>query len=387
MPTSSGAPPIRPENWQQTLPGRYYYDESIYERESRQVWEAMWVCIGRSDEAATAGQFFTRDVGHENVLVIRGRDGVLRAFLNVCRHRGARICTESCGQAKNSIQCKYHAWTYALDGRIIGAPNLAKDMDLKAASLDLIPVALEEWWGYVWVNVSGDAGALREQIGPVLNRRFDDLDKLKRYGIDDLRVGKRIEYDVAANWKLGVENFMECYHCAPMHPELCRLLPDFKNGTSYQQRPGHGTEYATGVNAFTLSGDGSYSRLPGLTEEDDRLYYGFVLPPNVFVNLLPDHVIIHVEHPRGPERTTVVCEWLFPANVIEEEGFDPTEVVDVFDLVNRQDWEVCELTQLGMKSRAYEQGGFYVNNEEHIADFRDMILERLGEVAPYGSEL
>jgi Rieske 2Fe-2S family protein len=365
--------------WQRTLPGHYYYDEAIYQREREQLWEKMWVCVGRADDAAAPGQFYTREVGSENVIVVRDRDGKLRAFLNVCRHRGARLCTQSCGQLKNSIQCKYHAWTYGLDGRLRGAPNVGQEVDLKTVDLNLISVALEEYAGYVWLNLLPNPQPLWEQIEPHLKKEFSDLSRLERFGIRDLKVGKRIEYHIAANWKLGVENFLECYHCAPMHPELCGLLPNFrKSNPPYEDEPGDGIRFAPDVEAFTLSGRGWRRRLPNLLDSDDRRYHACVLPPNVFLNLLPDHVIVHVEHPAGPRQTRITCDWLFHPDAMAEPGFDADEVVQTFDLVNRQDWEVCELAQQGIGSRAFRQGGYYVNCEAHIAAFRDMILERVG---------
>ncbi|MGH2534685.1 MAG: aromatic ring-hydroxylating oxygenase subunit alpha [Thermomicrobiales bacterium] len=362
-----------------TLPGRYFYDPTLYEREQERIFSRMWVCVGRADAIPEAGDFLLADLGQESVLVVRGRDGAMSAFLNVCRHRGARLRTDPCGHIGGAIQCRYHAWSYGLDGRLLGAPNLAKDERLDRDAYGLFPVACHVWEGLIWLNLADDPAPLADQIEPPLVQRFGDLAIFHRYGVGELRVGRRIEYEVAANWKLVVENFMECYHCAPVHPELTRLLPAFRQGTSYQGIPGEGTAFAGDVEAFTLSGQGDRPRLPGLLPEDDRLYYGFVLWPNVFINLLPDHVILHTLQPLGPERSRVVCDWLFHPDDLARPTFDATGTVDIFDLVNRQDWEVCELAQLGMRSKAYARGGLYVDNERHIAAFRDLVLERLGD--------
>jgi Rieske 2Fe-2S family protein len=362
-----------------TLPGRYFYDPAIYAREQERIFSAMWVCLGRADAVAEPGAYVQVDVGRENVLVVRGRDGEIRAFLNVCRHRGARLCAEPCGQLAGAIQCRYHAWSYGLDGRLIGAPNLMRDERLDREAYGLFPVALAVWEGLIWVNLADDPTPLNAQLEPPIVKRLGSLERFARYGLGNLAVGRSIAYDVQANWKLVVENFMECYHCAPVHPELVRLLPAFRQGTSYQGLPGEGTAFAEDVAAFTLSGQGERPRLPGLLPEDDRLYIAWVLWPNVFVNLLPDHVILHTLLPLAPDRSRVICDWLFdPAEVAKPE-FDPTDTVDVFDITNKQDWEVCELTQLGMTSRAFERGGLYVANEEHITVFRDLVLERLGD--------
>jgi Rieske 2Fe-2S family protein len=362
---------------ERTLPGRYFVDPEVFASEQRKLFGRMWCCAGRADAAPTPGDYLMAEIGGESILIVRGNDGRLRAFLNVCRHRGARLCTEAHGSAGGAIRCRYHAWSYGLDGRLLGAPNIARDLDLNRDELGLIPVALETWEGLLWVNLADAPGPVTDQLDPVVQERFGNLTTFRRYQVGELRLGKRIEYQVAANWKLIVENFMECYHCSPMHPELVQLLPDFRNGTSYQGLAGEGTAFAEDVEAFTLSGRGDRPPLPGLLPEDQRLYYGFVLWPNVFVNLLPDHVILHTLFPESPAQSRVVCDWLFAPDEVAQPGFDPEDTVAVFDLVNRQDWEVCELTQLGMSSRAYAEGGLYVTNERHIAGFRDLVLAKL----------
>lgn len=360
-----------------TLPGRYFYDPEIYAREQERIFGQMWTCVGRADSILEPGDFRTVELGGESVIVVRGRDRVLRAFLNVCRHRGARLCLEPCGETGAAIQCPYHAWSYSLDGRLIGAPNIAREEELDRERLGLVPVHLSIWEGQIWLSLASDPEPIEAQLEPILEQRFGELEKFRRYDIGSLAVGRSISYDVASNWKLVVENFMECYHCGPVHPELVRLLPAFRQGTSYQGIVGEGTAFADDIDAFTLSGNGNRPMLPGLLPSDARLYYGFVLWPNIFVNLLPDHVILHTLTPRGPERSHVVCDWLFAPEEIAKPEFDPTDTVAAFDITNRQDWDVCERTQLGMSSRAYRDGGLYVTNEQHIAVFRDLVLSRL----------
>lgn len=367
--------------FEKTLPGRYFHDPAIYQLEQERLFGQMWTCVGRADALPNPGDYQTVELGGESIIVLRGRNGQLRAFLNVCRHRGARLCTDARGNAGPVVQCAYHAWSYGLNGRLIGAPNIARDEPLDRENLGLIPVHLTVWEGLVWLNLADDPAPIEEQLEPALRDRFGELEKFRRYGIGTLQVGTSISYDIEANWKLVVENFMECYHCAPVHPELTRLLPQFRFGTSYQGIVGQGTEFADDIEGFTLSGNGHRDRLPGLLPSDDRLYYGFVIWPNLFINLLPDHVILHTLLPLGPERSRVVCDWLFAPEEIAKPDFDPQDTVDVFDITNRQDWDVCERTQLGMRSRAYERGGFYVTYEQHIAVFRDLVLRQLGESA------
>jgi len=361
-----------------TLPGRYYYDPAIYEMELERIFSQMWVCVGRADAITGAGAYEVVTVGRESIIVVRGRDDVLRAFLNVCRHRGARLCNEASGKLKGSIQCRYHAWTYGLDGRLIGAPNVLSDEQFERALFGLLPVALEVWEGLVWLNLGDDPASIADQLNEPIIERFGGYAAFARYDVGNLKVGKRIAYDMQANWKLVLENFMECYHCGPMHPEFCRLLPGYKTGDVSDYVNGEAVSLAENVEAFTITGKASRPPLPGLLQEDLRHYYGFVLQPNVLLNLLHDHVVMHWLIPNGPGRTVIMCDWLFDPQVMARADFDPMDAVEIFDIVNRQDWEVCELTQLGMGSKAYRSGGVYVPEERHIRAFADFVLERVG---------
>jgi Rieske 2Fe-2S family protein len=357
-----------------TLPGYCYYDPAFYQLEQERIFSTMWVCAGRADTIPHPGSYQVVTVGKESVVVVRNQDAHLRAFVNVCRHRGSRLCTEPSGQLKGSIQCRYHAWTYGLNGQLIGAPNILNNEQFDRAAFGLLPVALEVWEGLIWLNLSDAPLPLAAQLdGPILER-FGDYSVLARYGIGMLRSGKHISYDVHANWKLVVENFMECYHCGPLHPELCNLIPAFKAGQIYLD--GNGQTLADDIEAFSMNGKASRPPLPGLLPEDRRRYYGMVLAPNVFLNLLGDHVVLHTLSPEAPDRTHIVCNWLFHPDILATPNFDPTDTVEIFDLVNRQDWGVCELAQSGMTSKAYRFGGIYVPIERHIRTFCDFILEK-----------
>lgn len=366
----------RPEpSFASTLPGRYYYDPAIYAQEQEKIFSRLWVCVGRADALATSGAYQVVPLGGESVIVVKGKDNQLRAFLNVCRHRGSRLCTEALGQLKGSIQCKYHAWTYGLDGRLIGAPNVLHDERFDRDAYGLVSVALEVWEGLIWLNLADQPGSFKEQVQDILARRMGDYAVFERYGVGNLGVGETISYDVKANWKLIHENFMECYHCGPMHPELCDRLPGYRSGQVFDD--GDAVTLADDVEAFTITGKTNRPPLPGLQSQDLRRYYGEVLAPNVLINLLHDHVVVHTLYPQGPDRTLVMCDWLFDASVMQRSDFDPMDAVELFDIVNRQDWEVCELAQQGVTSKAFRNGGIYVPAERHIREFCDFVLTAL----------
>jgi Rieske 2Fe-2S family protein len=367
--------PAPGEGLARTLPGRFYHEPAIWALEQERLFSRLWVCVGRADRLPATGDYRTVAVGVENVVVVRGEDGALRAFLNVCRHRGARVCPAAAGRAR-ALQCRYHAWTYGLDGALLSAPGLQQVPGFDRRDFGLVPVALDSWEGLVWVNLAGAPPPLETQLRPQLASRLGDAERLAPYRLGELRVARTIEYEVGANWKIVVENFMECYHCAPMHPELVRLLPGFRQGVT--QEYGLGTQLADDAEALTWSGRAPGPPFAGLPPGHARHYFGMVLRPNVFLNLLPDHVIIHTLAPRGPDRSHVTCDWLFAPEVAARPGFDPEDTVRLFDAVNRQDWEVCEWVQAGVRSRAFAEGGVYAPVERKIRGFNDYVLEQLG---------
>ena len=364
-----------------TLPGESYVSDAVFTAEQERIFENMWFCAVRSSDLAVPGKFKKVQVGRESVLLVRGRDGLLRAFLNVCRHRGAQLCTEAEGQVKRSLRCPYHSWTYALDGKLTAAPNIGALTDDAGSPIDryrfgLVPVALTEWLGYAWVCLS-DTPPPFEEVTAETTRTLGDPDAINRYGIGGLDVGRRVVYDVAANWKLIVENFMECYHCSSIHPELVDVLPEFARGIAAQANVGLGAEFGSDLAGFTLGGEAGFDRLPGITDAQDRRYYAITVKPTVFINLVPDHVIFHRMFPMSAERTVVECDWLYTGEVVGSEQ-DLSHSVELFHRVNEQDFAACERTQPAMSSRAYRHGGVLVPAEHHIAEFHQWVVSRLG---------
>ncbi|MEU9925520.1 aromatic ring-hydroxylating dioxygenase subunit alpha [Streptomyces griseoluteus] len=364
-----------------TLPGRYYTDPEVFRREQEALLESMWFCAVRSADLDRPGAFRTVRVGRESVLVTRDRTGALRAFLNVCRHRGARLCTEESGEVRRSLQCPYHAWTYGLDGKLVAAPNLTKMPDVDRERYGLVKVALREWLGYAWVCLADAPPSFEGTVQHAAVERLGDPVAIERYGTEHLALGKRVTYDVRANWKLIVENFMECYHCATIHPELTEVLPEFADGYAAQAYVGHGAEFGAEVAGFTVDGSAGFDRLPEVAEEQERRYYAITVRPNVFVNLVPDHVILHRMFPLAEDRTVVECDWLYAPEVVAS-GADVSKSAELFHRVNVQDFAACERTQPAMSSRAYRGGGVLVPAEHHIGAFHGWLREKLGEQAP-----
>ncbi|GAA0261837.1 aromatic ring-hydroxylating dioxygenase subunit alpha [Cryptosporangium japonicum] len=359
-----------------TLPGRYYTDPAVFAGEQERIFETMWFCAVRSDDLPGPGSFRTVRIGRESVVLARGRDQAIRGFLNVCRHRGAQLCADEEGTVGRAFRCTYHAWTYDLTGKLVAAPNLASMPDLDKKAYGLVTVHTREWLGYVWVCLADEPPDFAHDVEGAVVERLGDLESLDAYDVASLKVGRRIRYDVAANWKLIVENFMECYHCATIHPELTEVLPEFANGYAAQYYVGHGAEFGADVQGFTVDGSAGLDRIPGVSADQDRRYYAITIRPQVFVNLVPDHVILHRMVPLAADRTVVECDWLYLPGVVES-GRDVSASVELFHRVNQQDFEACERTQPGMSSRVYTNGGVLVPSEHHIAQFHHWVRERL----------
>jgi Rieske 2Fe-2S family protein len=364
-----------------TLPGRYYTDPAVFAAEQAAIFESLWFCAMRSADLSGPGQFRTVQVGRESVIVVRARDGRRHAFLNVCRHRGARLCTDEHGTVRRNFRCAYHSWTYGLDGRLVAAPNLADLADVDRAAYGLRAVHLREWLGFVWLCLAAEPPSFEDTVTSQVAERLGSPGAIGRYQPDQLVTGRRIRYDVAANWKLLVENFMECYHCASIHPELVAVLPEFAQGYAAQYFVGHGAEFAPEARGFTVDGRAGFGRLAQVADGQDRRYYAITVRPQMFLNLVPDHVIAHRMFPLAPDRTIVECDWLFARDVVDA-GHDLSPSVELFDRVNRQDFDACERCQPSMSSRGYAEGGVLVPSEHHIGAFHDWLRGLLGEPAP-----
>lgn len=359
-----------------TLTGEYYADEGVYRREQSRIFAEEWLCTACAADLAEPGSFETYEVAGESLIVVRGHDRIIRAFYNVCRHRGSRICREERGRVGRNFQCPYHVWSYGLDGRLTGAPNLGEIPDMDREGRGLLPVHTYEWLGYVWLCLAPEPPDFESQVVQQVTDRFGDPALIGRYGLDRLALGHRVDYDVRANWKLIVENFMECYHCSNLHPELVTVLPEFRRGYATQDKIGYGAAFGQGIQGFTFDGRPGLDPLPGLDGALTRTYYGLTVVPQVVINLAPDHVILHRFFPISAERTRVLCDWLFAPEAIAG-SCDLQPSIELFRRVNDQDFAAVEACQPSMRSRAYREGGVYVPAEHHIARFNGWVAGRL----------
>ena len=352
-----------------TLPAAYYVDHEFFKREMDVLFGHMWICAGRTEQVEGPGQFFIREVAGESVIVTRGASPRVNAFYNVCRHRGTRLCTEDAGTFGGSIQCPYHAWTYDLDGRLIGAPHMEEVPHFRKDDYPLHRVHADVWDGHIFLNLAKEPQPLSTQLA-------DLPPKFRAWRMEELRLGHRIVYDVKANWKLLVQNYSECLHCPNLHPALNRLS-HYLSGENEPLRAtymGGRMDLRPGV--ATLSMDGTCPRafLPGLSGEDVRRVYYYAIFPNMLLSLHPDYMLVHTLWPLAADRTINVCEWHFHPETLAQSGFNASDAIEFWDMTNRQDWHVCELSQAGIASRAYTPGP-YSNREDLLYAFDNMIVE------------
>ncbi len=368
----------RPVDQAHLLPARVFHDSAVFDFEQENWFARTWLCVGREESVAEPGTYMLARAAAESVIVLRDRAGALRAVYNVCRHRGSTLLDEpdtGTGTGKVvRIQCPYHAWIYDLDGSLRRAPHTEEILDFEPADHGLLPVRLDTWAGFVFINLDADAEPLVDYLA--------DLPSIVgRYPISALRSARRIDYEVAANWKVIGENYSECYHCPGVHPQLNRLSPYDRGENLESNGPWAGGWMELVAAADTMSTDGgSHGRpnLPGIGEESTRRVYYMVVWPNLLLSLHPDYVMTHQVWPIDAEHSRVVCEWLFDPATMARSDFDPSDAVDFWDLTNRQDWAVCERQQEGTRSRAYVPGRYSLM-EDMVHAFDLMVADRYAD--------
>ena len=381
-------PPADARPVRTTLPARFYTDPAHFRREVEHFFFTKWICAGRADQIPNRGDYITRDVFGESIIVVRNESGPstslgtgeISAMFNVCRHRGTRICESACGTFPGSIQCSYHAWTYDLHGRLIGAPHMDDIEGFDKRDFPLKAVGCEVWDGHIFINLAGPpqgrpvhAAGLRGHIGPL-------MDRFRPWRMEELRLVHRSVYNVKANWKLIIQNYNECLHCPVLHP----LLNQMHHYLGASNAPSEAT-YCGGTMGFkegveTLSRDGKRRRsyLPGLGDEEKALVSYFSIYPNLLLTLHPDYMVTVTLWPKAPDRTELICEWHFHPDEIARPGFEFQDAVDFWEVTNREDWHISELSQAGISSRAYEPGP-YSSRELLLWDFDQVVLRELGE--------
>jgi Rieske 2Fe-2S family protein len=318
-----------------SLLGKYFHDYEIYQQEMERIFYHSWLCVGRTEDWPEAGSFVLREIGGENIIAVKGNDGQIRSFYNVCRHRGSRILDEDSGRVA-SIKCPYHSWTYSIEGNLVGAPHTDNLTDFDKNGYSLHPIRCETWGGFVFVNLDGRAPAVKEHLKPLVQ-------KCANLPLENLKRGGRVEYDVVANWKIICENYSECYHCPTIHPELNKITyyrssynyaflmdEDAKGAIS-----GGWMELSADTDSMTLSGKTKRPPIKGTTKEALRRIHYFLIFPSMFFSLHQDYLLVHTVQPQDATHSKVICEWYFEPETMTKPDFDPNDAIKIWDLINR----------------------------------------------------
>jgi Rieske 2Fe-2S family protein len=362
---------------QPALPREHYLPGPAWDLERDRVWRHGWVCAGRLGELGLTApnRLAVVEVAGESLLLTTDAAGVLHAHANVCRHRGAQLCPHLPGAPPapgpaTALRCGYHSWTYGLDGALLRAPHTDGVDALDPGSLGLHPVSVGTWASFVFLRLA--AG------GPGLHAELDGAsERTARYPLADLVSAHRTVHEVAANWKIIAENYNECYHCGPVHPELTRLVPAFGDGGGGPGGDGldwdAGVAHRDGAWTFSFSGTSPRPPFPDLNDAERVRHKGELVLPNLLLSLAAEHVAAFVLEPLAADRTRITFDVLVaPAQLAT-----PIEdCAGFWDLVNRQDREVCESVQRGMSS-SFFTGGWYAPMEDDSLDVRRWLLPRL----------
>lgn len=344
----------------ETIPSRWYTDPAMAPLERAAVFRPAWQVVGHVSQLAAPGATLRATVAGEPVVVVRGSDGVLRAFYNVCRHRGGPLVTADGAPPCRVLQCQYHGWTYTLDGRLRGVPRFDRTELFSRDDHALVPVGVDIWRGLVWVCTDpDDAPPLADVLADVDARTPVEV-------FEGLRFHTRVTYDVACDWKVYVDNYLEGYHLPLVHPELCKTLDvgayvtETFAHTSLQHSP------------LRDGGEGVYA--------DGDAFYWFVFP-HVMLNVLPGRLQTNVVLPAGPGRCRVRFDYFYA------DGTDAAATaadLAFSDAVQQEDIAICEAVQQGLASRGYDRGRFSVDAEAGVHHFQSLLREALRDAVEAG---
>ena len=344
-----------------SIPAPFYTDASVMAEEREKIFARTWQVVGHADQLAKPGDFFTLDLLGEPLLLVRGTNGELRGFYNVCRHR-AGPPAEGCGNRK-LLRCGYHGWTYGLDGSLISAPEVEGVQDFKPEEFSLIPVRAEEWSNLIFVNLDPDAKPLLASLGELPRQAG-------RFGFERMQLFERRTYDMRCNWKTYVDNYLEGYHLPSVHPGLNRELE--YNAYMVELYTRHVRQFSPIRGA--QPGDATPRRYQEAREDLTTDY--FWIFPNWMLNCYPDNVSLNVVLPLETERSLAIFEWYLPEESLDSQA--AKDSVRFSDEIQIEDVAICETVQKNLRSRSYQRGRYSVKQEKGVHAFHRMYAEVMG---------
>lgn len=367
-------PPLMP-----ALPRDYFQSEAIYREEVEKIFCNRWLLACREEEIPRAGDFVLVPVGDESIIVVRDHKGDIHAHFNVCRHRGTRLCaTEQGTFAHGAILCPYHAWRYDLSGRLKAAPLMKEATGFAKTDYPLYSAHLRLWGGFVFINLAEDAAPFEQEMAALLTR-------FEAWHLPELRIAHKIEYSLACNWKLILQNFQECYHCPGVHPMLAERTPfrsavhDCFDGAVI----GGYMELSEPRGSMTMDGKAAAPPVCEVDGDDLQRVHYYSIFPNMLLSPHPDFVLYHRMRAFAFDRSRIDCFFLLHPEVIAapQRMARFQSAIEFWDMTNRQDWHVCEQMQLGLQSRRFDRGRYAPVEDIPYALDRE-VLRALGHTVP-----
>ena len=359
--TEAGAAPGTPIERASTIPSSWYFDAAHHRRELGRVFARTWQQAALTAQLERTGDYVTAEIAGEPIVVVKGRDGTVRAFFNVCRHRAGVVARDrGCASA---FSCSYHGWSYALDGALLAAPEMDGVESFDRGAFGLVPVRCETWGPLAFVNLDRGAGPLVEALGSAPAR-------VEKTAFPAMEFATRVPYTIACNWKVYVDNYLEGYHIPKAHPSLNKVL-DYK--TYYVRAEG---------NVVTQGGP---DRLPpGVkrrAEVDESRYLYLWMWPNFMVNISPDYAQTNVILPLGPESTLCIFDYFFRPGSDAEAAARRERSIAWSDEIQREDIWLCESVQRNLRSRSYSTGRYSARRENGVYHFHELLRRAMGENA------
>lgn len=340
-----------------TLPSSWYFDAQILETEYSSVFSHTWQLVGRTEQVSKPGDYFTTMIGREPIIVVRGKDEMLRALSNVCRHRAGPVAT---GEGNRKVfQCGYHGWTYTLDGKIRGTPEFDGVEGFNQENNCLPEFKVESWAGLVFVNLNNASAPLSDFLEDIPER-------IKHHDLSAMKFAAHKDWYIDCNWKVYVDNYLEGYHIPIVHPALNREL-DYNNYRTETKR-----YYSIQHSPIKPATNG---RLKVEGENTEAQY--FWIFPNLMLNVYPDNFSTNLIVPLGPERTLTIFEWYFCEPESKETQERIQRTIEFSDEIQIEDIRICEIVQRNLHSRTYSQGRYSVKRENGVHHFHGLLNEYL----------
>ncbi|WP_016853737.1 aromatic ring-hydroxylating oxygenase subunit alpha [Halomonas smyrnensis] len=390
-----------------SLPQPFYNDERLFALDMQEIFEKEWLFAGMTSEIPAKGNFMTLEVGDNPVVIVRGNDGEVHAFHNVCRHRGSRLCVTDKGKVAKLV-CPYHQWTYELDGRLLFA-GTEMGQAFNLADHGLKPVHVRTGGGFIFVSLADEA--------PAIDGFLETLDHyLAPYDMENLKVAVESSIVEQCNWKLVLENNRECYHCNGAHPELLNSLQEFDDTDDPRATPAYKdlvarkqadweaqcvpykltrldrrnrltrTPLLDGAESMTMDGKRACQKLMGNLQSADLGSLRILHLPNSWNHFMGDHALVFRVMPIGPQQTVVTTKWLVHKDAVEGVDYHPEQMRKVWDATNDQDRRLAEENQRGINSKSYQPGPYSETYEYGVIDFvnwySERMLENLGHSRP-----